>query len=140
LTNPVTGTGASGQVAFWNGTTSQTGDNGLFWDNTNKRLGVGTTTPDNKFHVFSGVAGEVAQFTGAIENRGLSIRSETNIDASALVVFNSQSGGSAGTFSFETDGTEKWRITSAGILQSNGAQTIQTSSGALTLQPTNVLI
>jgi hypothetical protein len=35
------GTGTSGQVAFWNGTTSQTGDNGLFWDNTNKRLGVG---------------------------------------------------------------------------------------------------
>jgi hypothetical protein len=45
LTNPVTGTGASGQVAFWNGTSSQTGDNGLFWDNTNKRLGVGTTAP-----------------------------------------------------------------------------------------------
>jgi hypothetical protein len=41
----VTGTGANGQVAFWNGTNSQTGDNGLFWDNTNKRLGVGTATP-----------------------------------------------------------------------------------------------
>jgi hypothetical protein len=45
LTNPVTGTGVAGQVAFWSGTGSQTGDNGLFWDNTNKRLGVGTTTP-----------------------------------------------------------------------------------------------
>jgi hypothetical protein len=44
----VGGTGASGQVAFWNGTSSQTGDNGLFWDNTNKRLGVGTTTPEEK--------------------------------------------------------------------------------------------
>jgi hypothetical protein len=41
----VTGTGANGQVAFWNGTNSQTGDNGLFWDNTNKRLGVGTASP-----------------------------------------------------------------------------------------------
>jgi hypothetical protein len=39
------GTGTSGQVAFWNGTSSQTGDNGLFWDNVNKRLGVGTSTP-----------------------------------------------------------------------------------------------
>jgi hypothetical protein len=38
------GTGANGQVAFWNGTNSQTGDNGLFWDNTNKRLGVGTNS------------------------------------------------------------------------------------------------
>jgi hypothetical protein len=45
LTNPITGTGASGQVAFFNGTTTQAGDNGLFWDNTNKRLGIGTNTP-----------------------------------------------------------------------------------------------
>jgi hypothetical protein len=45
LTNPVTGTGANGQVAFFNGATTQIGDNGLFWDNTNKRLGVGTNTP-----------------------------------------------------------------------------------------------
>ena len=40
-----TGTGANGQVSFWNGTNSQAGDNGLFWDNTNKRLGVGTNSP-----------------------------------------------------------------------------------------------
>jgi hypothetical protein len=46
LTNPITGTGANGQVAFWNGTNSQTGNNGLFWDNTNKRLGVGTNAPN----------------------------------------------------------------------------------------------
>jgi hypothetical protein len=51
ITNPVTGTGASGQVAFWNGTSSQTGDNGLFWDNTNKRLGVGTNAPTQPFHI-----------------------------------------------------------------------------------------
>jgi hypothetical protein len=43
LTNPVTGTGANGQVSFWNGANSQSGDNGLFWDNTNKSLGVGAT-------------------------------------------------------------------------------------------------
>jgi hypothetical protein len=38
LTNPITGTGTAGQVAFWNGTNTQTGDSGLVWDNTNKRL------------------------------------------------------------------------------------------------------
>ena len=42
LTNPITGTGASGQVSFFNGTTTETGDNGLFWDNTNKRLTTGS--------------------------------------------------------------------------------------------------
>lgn len=51
LTNPVTGTGVSGQVSFFNGTSTVTGDNGLFWDNTNKRLGIGTTTPAAIFHV-----------------------------------------------------------------------------------------
>ena len=51
LTNPITGTGANGQVAFFNGTTTQAGDNALFWDNTNKRLGVGTTTPTTRLDV-----------------------------------------------------------------------------------------
>ena len=41
----VIGSGTSGQVSFWTGTQTQSGDNGLFWDNTNKRLGVGTNTP-----------------------------------------------------------------------------------------------
>jgi hypothetical protein len=44
LTNPVTGTGATGQVSFWDGTNSQTGDNTLFWDNTNKRLRINQLT------------------------------------------------------------------------------------------------
>jgi hypothetical protein len=42
LTNPVTGTGVSNQVAFWNGTTTQTGDSGLTWNNTTKTLQVTT--------------------------------------------------------------------------------------------------
>ena len=49
----VSGTGANGQVAFWNGTSSQTGDNDLFWDNTNKRLGIGRTTLFEKFELYS---------------------------------------------------------------------------------------
>jgi hypothetical protein len=51
LTNPITGSGTAGQVSFWNGTTTQTGDNGLFWDNTNKRLGIGTTSPAFKLNI-----------------------------------------------------------------------------------------
>jgi hypothetical protein len=38
LTNPITGTGANGQIAFWNGTNTQTGDSGLVWNNSVKRL------------------------------------------------------------------------------------------------------
>jgi hypothetical protein len=38
----VSGTGVSGQVAFWSGTGTQSGDSGLVWNNTFKTLGVGT--------------------------------------------------------------------------------------------------
>ena len=44
LTNPISGTGANGQVSFWDGTNSQTGDNTFFWDNTNKRLRINQLT------------------------------------------------------------------------------------------------
>jgi hypothetical protein len=59
LTNPVTGTGASGQVAFWNGTSSQTGSNNLFWDNTNGRLGIGTNTPTTRLDVIGTHIGSI---------------------------------------------------------------------------------
>jgi hypothetical protein len=51
LNNPITGTGSTGQVSFWVGTNIQSGDNGLFWNNIDKRLGVGISTPTDTFHV-----------------------------------------------------------------------------------------
>jgi len=56
LTNPVTGTGTSGQVSYWNGTTTQTGENALFYDATNDRLGIGTNSPAVKLSVLENVA------------------------------------------------------------------------------------
>jgi hypothetical protein len=44
LTNPITGSGASGQVAYFTGATTQAGSNNLFWDNTNVQLAIGTNT------------------------------------------------------------------------------------------------
>ncbi len=41
--------------------------------------------------------------------------------------------GGAGIIAINTNGLERWRITSAGVLQSNGAQTVQTNTGNLTL-------
>ena len=49
----VQGAGAIGQVSFWNGINSVTGDNNLYWDNSNKRLGVGTTSPGVKLQIGS---------------------------------------------------------------------------------------
>lgn len=66
ITNPVTGTGTSGYVTFWNGSGTVTGDAGLFWDNTNKRLGVGATSPSYRLHVTgtSGVGARTIQADG----------------------------------------------------------------------------
>jgi hypothetical protein len=47
----VTGSGAAGQVAFWNAASSIAGNNNLFWDNVNGHLGVGTVTPGTALDV-----------------------------------------------------------------------------------------
>jgi hypothetical protein len=47
----ISGSGASGQVAYWDGTTSQAGSNNLFWDAAQGRLGVGTNTPNSTMQV-----------------------------------------------------------------------------------------
>jgi len=41
------------------------------------------------------------------------------------------------SLAFETSGSERWRITSGGIFQSSGSQTIQTSTGTLNVQATD---
>jgi hypothetical protein len=45
ISTGITGSGAAGQVSYWDGTTSQAGSNNLFWDNANGRLGIGTNVP-----------------------------------------------------------------------------------------------
>ena len=55
-------------------------------------------------------------------------------NSAAMQVFGSTgSGGLTNTIKFVTGGSERWRITDAGILQSPAGQTIQTSTGNLTL-------
>jgi hypothetical protein len=48
---PISGSGATGQVAYWNGTSSQTGSNNLFWDAANARLGIGTNAPSTTLDI-----------------------------------------------------------------------------------------
>lgn len=71
----VGGTGSAGQIAFWSATTTITGDSGLYWDNANKRLGIGTTAPGQKLSVVGDIGlsgGE--RFIGTTDAYGLSIR------------------------------------------------------------------
>ena len=47
----VKGTGTATRVAFWSASDTITSDADLYWDNTNKRLGIGTTTPLTKLEI-----------------------------------------------------------------------------------------
>ncbi|HLD89842.1 MAG TPA: hypothetical protein VI911_02270, partial [Patescibacteria group bacterium] len=44
-TATIAGSGLATQVAFFSGSTSISGSNNLWWDNSNSRLGVGTSAP-----------------------------------------------------------------------------------------------
>jgi hypothetical protein len=45
------GTSSATQVEFFDTSSDIMGDTNLFWDNTNKRRGIGTTSPQSRFHV-----------------------------------------------------------------------------------------
>jgi hypothetical protein len=63
LTNPVTGTGTSGQVAYFTGTTTISSESTLFWNSTNDRLGIGLNNPDSILHIFGSGSGNSLTFT-----------------------------------------------------------------------------
>lgn len=49
----ITGSGAATRVAFWDGTSSLSSDANLYWDDTNNRLGVGTSSPLSDIEISS---------------------------------------------------------------------------------------
>jgi hypothetical protein len=156
ITNPVTGTGESGQVAFWNGTSSQTGDNGLFWDNTNKRLGVGLNNPDVQFQVLSTLkVGQFETTNGTLEiassqgpkttfqqvGNNLNISNTTGAPIGSILFTNKLR-----TVSFSNDIGGTFRIPRAnqGLLNSNvngffvESQTTTTSNSTATFISTSI--
>jgi hypothetical protein len=72
-TGTITGSGTSGQVSYWNGTSSQTGNNNLFWDISNSRLGIGTNAPASTLQV-----------TGITTLRGTSSTDAATLSANVL--------------------------------------------------------
>ena len=49
----VVGSGSPGQVTFWDGSNSITGENNLFWDSANNHLGINTSTPGSALDIHS---------------------------------------------------------------------------------------
>jgi hypothetical protein len=64
----VTGTGAATQVTFWDGTSNVNGDTAFNWDNTNKRLGIGTATPLSELHAKGGTISTPSNTSDFITN------------------------------------------------------------------------
>ena len=50
-TGTITGSGANGQVSYWNGASTITGSNDLFWDAVNGHFGIGTNVPGTALDV-----------------------------------------------------------------------------------------
>jgi hypothetical protein len=51
LIGGIAGSGAAGQVTFWDGTSALSGENNLWWDKNNNRLGINTSTPGYSMEV-----------------------------------------------------------------------------------------
>ncbi|MDI9575009.1 MAG: hypothetical protein QM292_01060 [Bacteroidota bacterium] len=47
----INGSGTATRVAFWTGTNTLSSNTNLYWDNTNSRLGVGTSAPSAKLEI-----------------------------------------------------------------------------------------
>ena len=77
----VSGSGTATQVAFWNGTTSLTGNTNLYWDNNNNRLGIGTSSPSNQLTT----TGDASISTLTVGRGNFSLATNTAVGVNALV-------------------------------------------------------
>ena len=67
----------SGSVLFSDGTTIAQKNSNFFWDNTNNRLGLGTTSPANNFDVVRGTAGAMGR--GNFESASFSFNGDAKV-------------------------------------------------------------
>jgi nitrogen fixation protein len=74
----ISGSGASGQVAYWDGTTSQAGSANFLWDNTNSNLAIGAAT------TWQAGIGKLSVVNGATDAPILSLK---NTDATKQVYY-----------------------------------------------------
>lgn len=70
-TTPLSGSGTATRVAFWSGTNSLSSDVDLYWDNTNKRLGVGTAAPSQLLDIDGSSQFRNTMYFGDANNEGL---------------------------------------------------------------------
>jgi len=99
---PLSGSGVAGQVAYWNGTNSQTGSNDLFWDAANARLGIGANVPNRELHIAKDKPADGVDVL--INNTSSSIKESTQ-SRIRLVVGNNVADGNWVTFGVTQNGS-----------------------------------
>ena len=105
LSGIITGSGASGQLTYWNGTSSITGNADLVWNAANTRLGIGVASPTERLDV-----------VGNIKTTGLKISTATAQTTAATQYLTLDA----------VDSTVKYR-TPAQVLSDIGAQATLTN-------------
>lgn len=87
----------SGSILFSNGSTIAQDNANLFWDDANNRLGLGTSTPSQRFHSFSasapivhlleGLTGTSYRVTGGATGNFSALNGNVGVSSSALLNF-----------------------------------------------------
>jgi hypothetical protein len=90
------GTQKRGQIAFWTNNTKELsqGTSKLFWDNTNKRFGVGTNTPSATFQVNGSSDNSAASPLFGVISTALPLASSTS---GGNILFSGQGGSNSGS-------------------------------------------
>ncbi|MDI3479892.1 MAG: hypothetical protein PWQ14_1038 [Rikenellaceae bacterium] len=87
-TSVINGSGAATRVAFWSGTNTISSNANLYWDNTNSRLGIGTSVPgaklDIKDHTDAGIMLYLTDdnnSSGEIGHKAIQVQTQGNVQA-----------------------------------------------------------
>src|SRR5205823_3897743 len=73
-----TTTWQTGSIPFFNGSNFTENNSNLFWDNTNARLGIGTTTPGALLDVQSPTSEAAGNFLSQVSAAGITMTSYRN--------------------------------------------------------------
>jgi hypothetical protein len=114
LTNPITGTGVSGRIPYFNGTTTQTSTSNLTWDNTGNFISTSGVyvynTSTNAYMLTSNGDNIGSVFNVSATRWGLGYGSSTSSLATAVLSWNDSGNVSIGN----TNNTYKLDVTGTG--------------------------
>lgn len=100
----VAGSGTANHIAFWDSSNTLSYDNNqLYWDSTNNKLGIGTSSPGSPLTIAT--AGGAGTIGGASQTQIFQVNDASASDYVNLGHFNCESNVSRGSFMLSNNGT-----------------------------------